>query len=143
YLIRQRNQCLGPARSMVQGRRSHDFCDQGWASGRRLRGCRRVVRRATGPALPTRRAKPRRATEQGGRDLKRMLELGFSFSGGAALLAAGSLGLAVAQLINGETFPAGPARTDCCIALAVSIGKSPRSPPVLRSSKPRLPFIAR
>jgi hypothetical protein len=45
------------------------------------------------------------------------LELGFSFFGSAALLAAGSLGLAVAQL-NCETFPAGPARTDCYIGLS-------------------------
>ena len=42
--------------------------------------------------------------------------MGFLFLGGAALLAAGSLGLAVAQ-INCETFPAGPARTDCYIGL--------------------------
>src|SRR5262249_18276278 len=76
-----------------QGRCHNDFRDQGRTSGRWLRGCRRVVRRAAGPALPTRRAKPRRVTEQGGRDLKRTLEFGFSFFGGAALLAAGSLGL--------------------------------------------------
>jgi len=49
--------------------------------------------------------------------LKRTLELGFSFFGGAALLAAGSLGLAVAQS-NCETLPAGPARTDCYIGLS-------------------------
>jgi hypothetical protein len=48
--------------------------------------------------------------------LKRTLQLGFSFFGGAALLAAGSLGLAMAQ-VNCETFPAGPARTDCYIGL--------------------------
>jgi hypothetical protein len=44
------------------------------------------------------------------------LELGFAFFGGAALLAAGALGLAVAQ-VNCETLPAGPARTDCYIGL--------------------------
>jgi len=49
--------------------------------------------------------------------LKRTLQLGFSFFGGAALLAAGSLGLAVAQ-VNCETFPAGPVRTDCYIGLS-------------------------
>jgi hypothetical protein len=49
--------------------------------------------------------------------LKRTLQLGFSLFGGAALLAAGSLGLAVAQ-VNCETFPAGPARTDCYIGLS-------------------------
>jgi hypothetical protein len=49
--------------------------------------------------------------------LKRTLELGFSFFAGAALLAAGSLGLAMAQ-VNCETFPAGPARTDCYIGLS-------------------------
>ena len=43
--------------------------------------------------------------------MKRTLQLGFSFFGGAALLAAGSLGPANAQ-VNCETFPAGPARTD-------------------------------
>jgi hypothetical protein len=64
----------------VQGHCSHDFRNQGRASRRRLRGCRRVVRRAAGRALPTRRAKPRRATEQGGRDMKQTLQLGFCFS---------------------------------------------------------------
>jgi len=49
--------------------------------------------------------------------LKRTLQLGFSFFGGAALLASGSLGLAVAQ-VNCEMFPAGPARTDCYIGLS-------------------------
>jgi hypothetical protein len=49
--------------------------------------------------------------------LKRTLELGFSFFGGATLLAAGSLGLAMAQ-VNCETFPARPARTDCYIGLS-------------------------
>jgi putative membrane protein len=38
------------------------------------------LRRAAGPALPTRRTKPRRITEQGGRDLNRTLQLGFCFS---------------------------------------------------------------
>src|SRR6266481_8291774 len=84
---------------MVQGHCSHDFRDQGRASGGRLRGRRRVVRRATGPALPTRRAKPRRVTEQGGRDLKQTLEFDFSFFGGGALLAASSLGLAMARAV--------------------------------------------
>src|SRR5262249_33305143 len=79
--------------------------------GGRLRGRRRVVRCGTGAALPARRVRPRRIAEQGGRDLKRTLQLGFSFLGGAALLAASSLGLAMAQ-VNCETFPAGPARTD-------------------------------
>jgi hypothetical protein len=49
--------------------------------------------------------------------LKRTLQLGFLFLGGAALLAAGSLSLAVAQ-VNCETFLAGPARTDCYIGLS-------------------------
>jgi hypothetical protein len=49
--------------------------------------------------------------------LKRTLQLGFSFFGGAALLAAGSLGVAVAQ-VNCEAFPAGPAQTDCYIGLS-------------------------
>jgi hypothetical protein len=50
--------------------------------------------------------------------LKRTLELGFSFFSGAALLAAaGSLGLAVAQ-VNCETFPAGLVQTDCYIGLS-------------------------
>jgi hypothetical protein len=49
--------------------------------------------------------------------LKWTLHLGFSFFGDAALLAEGSLGLAVAQ-VNCETFPAGPARTDCYIDLS-------------------------
>ena len=48
--------------------------------------------------------------------MKRTLQLGFSFLGAAALLATGSLGLAMAQ-VNCETFPAGPARTDCYIGL--------------------------
>jgi hypothetical protein len=49
--------------------------------------------------------------------LNQTLQLGFTFFGGATLLAAGSLGLAVAQ-VNCETFPAGPARTDCYIGLS-------------------------
>jgi hypothetical protein len=49
--------------------------------------------------------------------LKRTLQLGFSFFGGAALLAAGSFCLATAQA-NCEAFPAGPARTDCYIGLS-------------------------
>src|SRR5262249_47096084 len=102
---------------MVQGRRSNNFRDQGRTSGRRLRGRRRVVRRAAGPALPTWRAKPRRVTEQGGRDLKWTLQLGFSFFGGAVLLASGSLRLAVAQ-VDCERFSAGPARTDCDIGVS-------------------------
>ena len=44
------------------------------------------------------------------------MQLGSSFFGGAALLAAGSLGRPVEQ-VNCETFPAGPARTDCYIGL--------------------------
>lgn len=49
--------------------------------------------------------------------MKRTLQLGFSFFGGAALLAAASLSLALAQ-VNCETLPAGPARTDCYIGLS-------------------------
>ena len=49
--------------------------------------------------------------------MKRTLQLGFLFLGGAALLVAGSLSLAMAQ-VNCETFPAGPARTDCFIGLS-------------------------
>ena len=48
--------------------------------------------------------------------MNRTLQLGFLFLGGAALLAASPLGLAMAQA-NCETFPAGPARTDCYIGL--------------------------
>jgi hypothetical protein len=72
--------------------------------------------------------------------LKRTLELGFSFFGGAALLAAGSLGLAVANQI--ARFLLGQHGPIALSALAGSIGKSPNSPPVLRSSKPRPQFIA-
>jgi hypothetical protein len=43
--------------------------------------------------------------------------LGFSFLGAAAILAAASLGLALAQ-VSCETLPAGPARTDCYIGLS-------------------------
>jgi hypothetical protein len=42
--------------------------------------------------------------------------LGFLFLGGAALVAAGPLGLAMAQA-NCETLPPGPRRTNCCIGL--------------------------
>jgi hypothetical protein len=49
--------------------------------------------------------------------LNRTLQLGFLFLGGAVLLAASPLGLAMAQ-VNCETFPAGPARTDCYIGLS-------------------------
>jgi hypothetical protein len=48
--------------------------------------------------------------------LKRTLALGLSFLGGTAVLAAGALGLALAQ-VNCEAFPAGPARTDCYVGL--------------------------
>src|SRR5262245_26190940 len=101
---------------MVEGYCGDDFRDQGRASGRRLRRCREVVRRGAGPAFSARHVKPRLITEQGGRDLKRTLELGFSLFGGAALLMAGSLGLAMGQ-VNCDTLPAGPARTDCYIGL--------------------------
>ena len=47
----------------------------------------------------------------------RTLEVGFSFFGGAALLTAASLSLALAQ-VNCETLSAGPARTDCYIGLS-------------------------
>jgi hypothetical protein len=43
--------------------------------------------------------------------------LGFSFLGAAAILAAASLGLALAQ-VSCETLPAAPARTDCYIGLS-------------------------
>jgi hypothetical protein len=49
--------------------------------------------------------------------LKRTLQLAFRFFSSAALLAADSLGLAMAQ-VNCGTFPAGPARTDCYIGLS-------------------------
>ena len=70
------------------------------------------------------------------------MQLGFLFLGGAALVAASPLGVAMAQ-VNCETFLLGQHGPIAISALAVSIGKSPRSPPVLRSSKPRLLFIAR
>ena len=73
--------------------------------------------------------------------MKRTLEFGFSFFGGAALVAASPLGLAVNNQI--ARFLLGQHGPIAISALAVSIGKSPRSPPVLRSSKPRLLFIAR
>jgi len=49
--------------------------------------------------------------------LKWTLQLDFLFLGGAALLAMSPLGLAMAQ-VSCETFPAGPARTDCYIGLS-------------------------
>ena len=49
--------------------------------------------------------------------MNRTMQLGFLFLGGAALVAASPLGLAMAQL-NCETFPAGPARIDCYIGLS-------------------------
>jgi len=49
--------------------------------------------------------------------LKRTLQLGFLFLGGAALLAASPLGLAMAQ-VNCEMLPPGPQRTDCYIGLS-------------------------
>ena len=45
------------------------------------------------------------------------MQLGFLFLGGAALLAPTPLGLAMAQ-VNCETFPAGPARTNCYVGLS-------------------------
>jgi len=48
--------------------------------------------------------------------LKRTLKLGFLLLGGAALVAASPLGLAMAH-VNCETLPAGPARADCYIGL--------------------------
>src|SRR5262249_58365439 len=79
---------------MVEGHCSNDFRDQGRTSRGLLRGCSRAVRRATGPVLPTRHAKPRRVTEQGGRDLKRTLQLGlFVFQRRAALSGKGALDL--------------------------------------------------
>jgi hypothetical protein len=45
------------------------------------------------------------------------LQLRFLFLGGAALLTASSLGLAMAQ-VNCETLPPGPRRTDCYIGLS-------------------------
>ena len=49
--------------------------------------------------------------------MKRTLQLGFSLLGSATLLAASSLGLALAQ-VNCEAFPPGPQRTDCYIGLS-------------------------
>jgi hypothetical protein len=48
--------------------------------------------------------------------LNRTMQLGFLFLGGAALVAASPLGLAMAQA-NCETLPTGPRRTDCYIGL--------------------------
>ena len=45
------------------------------------------------------------------------MQLGFLFLGGAALVAASPLGLAMAQ-VNSETFPTGPRRTGCYIGLS-------------------------
>jgi hypothetical protein len=45
------------------------------------------------------------------------MQLGFLFLGGAALVAASPLGLAMAQ-VNCETLPTGPRRTDCYIGLS-------------------------
>src|SRR5262245_58193690 len=101
---------------MVEGHCSNGFRDQGRTSGGRLCGRHRVVRRRTGPALPARRVKPRRTAKPGGRDLKRTLQ-GFSVFAAVTLLAASSLGLALAQ-VNCEAFAPGPQRTDCYIGLS-------------------------
>jgi hypothetical protein len=45
------------------------------------------------------------------------MQLGFLFLGGAALVAASPLGLAMAQ-VNCETLPTGPRRADCYIGLS-------------------------
>ena len=74
--------------------------------------------------------------------MKRTMQLGFLFLGGAALVAASPLGVAMAQ-VNCETFLLGLHGPIALSALAVSIRKNPRSPPALRSSKPRPQFIAR
>jgi hypothetical protein len=49
--------------------------------------------------------------------LNRTMQLGFLFFGGAALVAASPLGLAMAQ-VNCETLPTGPRRTDCYIGVS-------------------------
>ena len=49
--------------------------------------------------------------------MNRTMQLGFLFLGGAALVAASPLGLAMAQA-NCETLPTGPRRTDCYIGLS-------------------------
>jgi hypothetical protein len=67
--------------------------------------------------------------------------LGFSFFG-AALLAVGSLGPAMAQ-VDRETLPPGHDGLIVISALPASIAKNLRSQPALRSSKPRPQFIAR
>src|SRR5262249_45572856 len=130
------------ARGMVEGHCSNDFRDQGRTSRGRLRGCCRAVRRATGPVLPTRHAKPRRITKQGGRDLNRTLKLGhFVFQRRAALGGKGPLGLAMAQ-VNCERSLLGHDGLIAILALAASIAKNLRPPPALRSSKPRPQVIA-
>ena len=68
--------------------------------------------------------------------MKRTLHLGFLFLGGAALLVAGSLSLAMAQ-VNCETFPAGPARTNCYIGLSGINRHKFEISAVLLSTKPR------
>jgi hypothetical protein len=49
--------------------------------------------------------------------LNRTMQLGFLFLGGAALVTASPLGLAMAQ-VNCETLPTGPRWTDCYIGLS-------------------------
>lgn len=49
--------------------------------------------------------------------MNRTMPLGFLFLGGAALVTASPLGLAMAQ-VNCETLPTGPLRTDCYIGLS-------------------------
>ena len=49
--------------------------------------------------------------------MNRTMQLGFLFLGGAALVAASPLGLAMAQ-VNCETLPTGSRRTDCYIGLS-------------------------
>jgi hypothetical protein len=73
--------------------------------------------------------------------LKRTLKLGFSFLGGAALVAESPLGLAMAQ-VNCERSLLGHDGLIAISALAASIAKNLRSPPALRSSKPRPQVIA-
>ena len=49
--------------------------------------------------------------------MNRTLQLGFLFLGGAVLLVASSLGLAMPQ-VNCETLPPGPWQADCYIGLS-------------------------
>jgi hypothetical protein len=70
------------------------------------------------------------------------MQLGFLFLGGAALVTASPLGLAMAQ-VNSETLTTGPRRTDCYIGVSHINRQNLRSPPALCSSKPRPQFIAR